>query len=209
MAGSIYLEIDASEFNEDINRLKSAMQPEQFNRAMYGIFQRTGRHVASILKKDLPKEYEVKPGEVGRAVKKASLTMGGNGVGCSIPITAARKSIGGGGSGFTAYGYRRGWNSLKGKYRVKAKIVKAGQSTLPGNASSYGGMPPFRNIPSKLGGLTFTRAGKDRLPIMKMSGIAIPQMPMNRSESDVQHDIKVYLEKQIEQRLYALLLNGR
>lgn len=44
---------------------------------------------------------------------------------------------------------------------------------------------------------------------MKLTGIAIPQMPMNRSEADVQRDIKEYLEKQMEQRFMALMRIGR
>ena len=204
MAG-VYLEIDASDLSGQIERLKLVMTEQQFINAMHGIFNRTGSHVKTILKNDLPNEYEVKAGEIGRAVQRAKVTSGGLGVGCCIPIVAPRKSIGG---GFSASGGAHGWNSLKRRYRVKARIVKSGQSTLPAQASSYGGQPPFRNLGSSLGGLTFTRAGKGRLPIMKMSGIAIPQMPMNRSEGEVQKDIKDFLEKEMERRFTALLATG-
>lgn len=207
MAMGVYLDIDASDLNEKMARLRSVMTEQQFTNAMHGIFNRTGGHVRKILKTDLPHQYEAKPGEIGRAVQKARVTSGGLGVGCSIPIVAPRKNIGGG--GFPASGGAHGWNSLRRKYRVKARIVKSGQSTLPAQASSYGGQPPFRNLGSKLGGLTFTRAGKDRLPIEKVSGIAIPQMPMNRSEPEVQKDIKEYLEKEMERRFNALLATGR
>ena len=73
----------------------------------------------------------------------------------------------------------------------------------------YGGQPPFRNIGSSLGGLTFTREGQSRLPIRPVMGIGIPDMPLNRSEPVVQKDIKDYLERQIEQRFMAFLMNGR
>lgn len=202
MAGGVYLEIDASELSGEIERLRSVMTPAQFNRVMYGIFKRTGGHVRKVLKTDLPKEYYAKPGEIGKAVGNPKVTMGGLGVGCTIPIRGARKSIGG---GFTASGGAHGWNSLRRKYRVKSRIVKAGQSTLPQYMSSYGGQPPFRNLGSKLGGLTFTRAGKGRLPILKVSGIAIPQMPMNRSEGDVQRDILNYMEQRIEHEFQRVI----
>lgn len=201
-----YLEVDASDLKDTINRLKSVMTEQQFTNAMHGIFNRTGNHVKAILKKDLPQKYEVKPGDIGKAVKKGRVTTGGLGVGCCIPIVAPRRSIGG---GFSASGGAHGWNSMKRRYRVKSRIVKSGQSTLPQNMSTYGGLPPFRNLGSKLGGLTFTRAGKERLPIMKVSGIAIPQMPINRSEADVQKDIKDYLEKEIERRFNYLLMSGK
>lgn len=209
MAGDgIYLDVDARDLKSKIDMLKLVMTDRQFENAMYGIFKRTGGHVKKILRSDLPKQYEIKPKEVGQAVKSPKVTSGALGVGCSIPIVAARRSIGPG--GFSASGGAHGWNSLRRKYRVKARIVKSGQSTLPAEASSYGGQPPFRNLSAKkLNGLAFTRAAKGRLPIEKMTGIAIPQMPMNRSEADVQKDIKDYLEKEMERRLNALLKYGR
>jgi len=210
MAGlGFSLEIDSTECMKTIGILEAAMKPEQFNNAMYGIFNRTGGHVRKILRSDLPRQYEVKPSEISQAVKRATVTRSGLGVGCCIPIVAPRKNIGGGGRGFSASGGAHGWNSLKRRYRVKARIVKSGQSTLPQDMNSYGGEPPFRNLGSTLGGLTFTREGKGRLPIRKVSGIAIPQMPLNRSEEDVQKDIMQYLAKETERRLFALLATGR
>ena len=52
---------------------------------------------------------------------------------------------------------------------------------------------------------TFTRAGKSRLPILKVSGIAIPQMPLNRSEAEVQKDIQDYMMQRFEHELNWLL----
>ena len=54
VAGGIYLDIDASELDAQIDRLKSALTPARVNQVMYGIFQRTGGHVRKILKEDLP-----------------------------------------------------------------------------------------------------------------------------------------------------------
>ena len=203
MAAPIMLEIDASELDAEINRLRNVLTPARFNQVMYRIFQRTGGHVRRILQSDLPHQYYVKPSEVGAAVKRARVTSGALGVGCVIPITGAKKTIGG---GFSASGGAHGWASLHRRYRVKSRIVKAGQSTLPMSMGSYGGMPPFRNLGSRLGGVTFTRAGKDRFPIMKVVGIAIPQMPMNRSEAEVQADITAYLRAQMEHEFQWLMM---
>lgn len=192
---SIYLEIDASELQGKINALKAVVTPERFNQIMYSIFQRTGGHVRMVLRQDLPVDYHVKAGQINAAVGSPKMTSGAGGVGCAIPIRDSRGTIGG---RYGASGGAHGWNSLKRKYRVKGKVVKAGVSTLPTHMSSYGGQPPFRNLGSKLGGLTFTRAGKGRFPIKKVVGIAIPQMPMNRSQAEVQKDILEYMEKRIE-----------
>ena len=206
MAEYFQVTVDASDLQDKIERLRVNMSQEQFERAMYGIFNRTGRHVSAILRKDLPQKYEVRPGEISAAVKSPKLTMGGGGVGCIIPIQAPRGKIG---SQYDASGGAHGWNNVKykRKYKVKAKIVKGVQSTLP--EKWHSGYPPFRNLGSKLGKLTYARSNKQRGPIMKLTGIAIPQMPMNRSEADVQRDIKEYLEKQMEQRLMALMRIGR
>ena len=204
MAQIFTMEIDASDLQDKITRLQANMTEAQFERAMYGIFQRTGRHVAQILRNDLPQKYEVKPGDISASVKSPQLSMGFGGVGCSIPIRAVRGKIG---SQYRASGGAHGWNSVKRKYKVKARVLKGAQSTLP--AKWHSGYPPFRNLGSKLGGLTFARSSKARGPILKLTGIAIPQMPLNRSEADVQQDIKEYLEKQMEERFMALMRIGK
>ena len=205
----VYLEIDASDLSSEIERLESVMQPKQFENAMYGIFKRTTRHVRMILKKDLPKQYRVKSSEIQAAVSTGTVVRSpGMGVGCTIPVRGPRGDIGG---KYKAFGGARGWESLHKKYRVRARIVKSGTSVLPGRMpGNYGGNPPFRNLAApSLHGLAFTRKTKERFPIMKVTGIAIPQMPPNRSEPDVQGDIKDYMQRQIEQRFRALIMNGR
>ena len=196
---SVYLEVDASELKHEMNRLASVMTPEKFNRIMGGIFRRTGGHVRMILRKDLPKEYNITGGPVGKAVKNARVTIGGTSSGCSIPVVDSRRHLGGGGRGYTAKGYRSGWKALtSGPYPISVHVYRGSWGTLPSHLPSYGGQPPFRNIPSRLGGLTFTREGRARLPIRPVMGDAIPQMPMNRSEPDVQNDIKDYMFKRME-----------
>lgn len=199
MSSGIYLEIDASDLSKEIERLQGVLKPERFDRVMYGVFARTGQHVRGVLKKDLPKEYRVKAGEVGVAVKGARVTSGGtSGVGCVIPVVGPRRTIGG---DYKATGGAHGWISLRKKYRVKARIVVSAQSMLPVKMETYGGEAPFRNLGSKLGKIAYTRLGKERLPIVRVEGVAIPQMPMNRSEEDVQKDILAYMEKRIEHEI--------
>lgn len=200
---AISLEIDATELMDKTEKLRERLTNEQFEKAMRRVFQRTGTHVKKILKQDIPKEYHVTAGSVAAAVGGAQVSGGGGSVGCSIPVRGPRLNIG---SKFKASGGAHGWNTLRrGKYKINAKIVKAGTSTLPGNMPSYGGQPPFRNLGSSLMPLTWTRAGKSRFPIMKVSGIAIPQMPTNRSEGDVQNDIKDYMYKRMEHEFEYIL----
>ena len=131
--------VDASDLMGRINTLSALMKPEAFHNAMYGIMQRTGGHVKKILREDIPHEYYFKPGEVAGAVGTPKLSFGAGGVGCTIPIRAPRKKIGGG--GFGAFGGKRGWNSLHGgKYHIRANIVKDGRSTLPLEADTVAGI---------------------------------------------------------------------
>lgn len=214
MGKTIWVTIDASDTKKQLDRLAKVMTPEQFNRCLYGIFRRTGGHVRKILRTDLPHDYHVRAGDISSAVNGISVTSGGvGGVGCTIPIRDTRGDLGG---RYKAIGGTHGWaplrmsKSRRAKKRIKAKIVKAGISTLPQNMpESYGGQPPFRNFNApSLHGLVFTRKGKARLPIQKGMGIAIPQMPMNRSEEEVQADIKKYLEDRINHEFMRLIGGG-
>ena len=202
---NITLEVDTKETKALIDQMYYAMKPAQFEHALYGIYKRTGGHVRAVLKKDLPKSYKVKAGDVGYAVKNPKMM----GHGCIIPIRDKRKNIG---TGFTASGGAHGWNVRKGKrYKIKAKILKAGSSVLPDAMPppGYTGNPPFRNLSSPMPKLTFTRKGKARLPILKVSGIAIPQMPTNRAQDDVQDDIAVWLQKQVRERFLYMCRTGK
>ena len=136
---------------------------------------------------------------------RAARVSFGNNVSCVIPIVKERGKIGGSGM-YGARGGARGWN-IKGKYTVKASILKGGRSALPGNLPNMGGQPPFRNISApKLNGITFTRKGKGKFPIAPVEGIAIPQMPLNRSKDAIEKDVKELLEKRMEHVLEQVLL---
>lgn len=192
----VYLEIDASELTDRIERLHNLLQPDKFQRIMYDIYKRSAGTIRKAVKTDLPHQYVIKPGEVGSAIGSPRIT----GWSCSIPVRGPKRKIG---PQFKAGGGRvHGWDTLRrGKYNVTAKIVKAGQSTLPGTMSSYGGQPPFRNWGSKLMPQVYTRAGKARGPILPVSGIAIPQMPMNRSRDEVQKDVLDTMKKRLEHEI--------
>lgn len=203
----IILEVDATDLLKESRRLALVMTPEQMNTAMRRVYRRTGGHVRKVLKKDLPRQYNVKAGEVGKAVRNAQVQSSGTGIGCIIPVVGVRKSIGGKGktNGFPASGGAHGWK-IRRKYKVKSKIVRSNVSVLPYHVPSYGGMPPFRNLSAPdLHGVTFTREGKERFPIKKVSGIAIPQMPTNRSADDVQNDIRVYLQDRIDHEIRFII----
>ena len=182
------------------------LSEQRFHSVIASEFRRLRTPVKKILGDDVPQEYEVKAATVRGAVKAARVSVGSN-VSCIIPIMKERGKIGGSGM-YGARGGARGWN-IKGKYTVKASILKGGTSILPGNLPNMGGQPPFRNISApKLRGITFTRKGQSRFPIAPVEGIAIPQMPMNRSKGAIEKDVKELLEKRMEHVLEQVLLGN-
>ena len=193
----VYIEIDASEAVQLLNRIQLLVKPEQFRRIVYNVYKRTGRHVITVMKKDVSHDYAVKQKEIAKAVGKPKLSMYSGEIGCTIPIKGNRGAIGG---MFSASGSAKGWQSVRKKYRVKTHVIRGARKPLPKQMSDIGGLPPFRNSTAPdLHNVTFTRVTKDRLPIRKIVGIAIPQMPMNRSRDAVQDDIIKFMMKRIEQ----------
>lgn len=202
---AVYLNIDTSDAAGLIERVRAAHTRKEFETVMYRAFKRTGAKVKTIMAQELPTQYEVKPNLVRSAVGSPKTTIGGTGVSCCIPIEGTRHSIGG---TFSATGGAHGWNVRKGKrYKISARIIKSARSTLPTEMDTYGGEPPFRNL--SYSKVAFTRKGKDRLPIAKVVGIGIPQMPMNRSQQDVQDDIMETLMKRIEHEHQYLISKCR
>lgn len=193
----VYIEIDASETVQLLNRIQILVKPEQFRQIVYRVYKRTGRHVITAVKKSVSHDYAVKQKEVEKAIGKPKLSMYSGEIGCTIPIKGNRGAIGG---MFSASGSAKGWQSVRKKYRVKTHVIRGARKPLPKQMSDIGGFPPFRNSTAPdLHNVTFTRVTKDQLPIRKIVGIAIPQMPMNRSRDAVQDDIIKFMMQRIEQ----------
>lgn len=193
----VYIEIDASETLELLNRIQILVKPEQFRQIVYRVYKRTGRHVITAVKKSVSHDYAVKQKEVEKAIGKPKLSMYSGEIGCTVPIKGNRGAIGG---MFSASGSAKGWQSVRKKYRVKTHVIRGARKPLPKQMSDIGGFPPFRNSTAPdLHNVTFTRVTKDQLPIRKIVGIAIPQMPMNRSRDAVQDDIIKFMMQRIEQ----------
>lgn len=94
MAIDLHIEIDDAELQRDMNALKAACTPENFNRAMYRVFARTGSTIKRIVKTDVPHQYEVRPGEVAATIGRPQMTSSAMGVGCVIPVVGPRRYIG-------------------------------------------------------------------------------------------------------------------
>lgn len=201
--GGANIYVDVSDLMQTIEMMRSVMTEEAFAEMLRRTFMDAGRKVKTIVRTEIPQDYEVTAGWAGSAVGFPKMG-GGSGISVTIPIKGARGSIGGrfpatGGS-FSRKGYTYTRNgktiTVKGRRinkQIRAKIVKGQSSTLPATMDHQGGQPPFM-----IHGVAFTRkqAGKSH-PIAHVVGLGVPQMPINRSKDDVQNAIKDVVETRL------------
>ncbi len=193
-----YLNIDASDLNDKIKKLRAVHTEEEMKLLMTRALRRTGQHVKTILKRQIPKQYNARPTWIGQNVlaPKIGPGAGGSPVGCVIPLKGVRGVLGArfpisGGRGRPKKGVKR---------RISTKLLKGARSTLPNKLPNQGGNPPFIVQGGKTGGkkVVFTRRTDRPLPIVRVVGLSVPRMPLNRASSDVQQDIVDMLEKRME-----------
>lgn len=208
-----YLYVDCSELNGLLHEMAAQLTPDNFDRLMRRSLSEVGRRSKKIIREAIQKEYYASTRWVNGSIKGAKIEGGGGSLLCRIPVISEKGGIGG---EFSAGGGAYGWNPPA--YRITAQITKNGTSTLPPRMTHQGGQPPFRNLgerttskrnpnrklkkpviekKSKGGGVVFTRTGKSRLPIKKVSGIAIPQMPLNRGRPEVESELFGLAEKRV------------
>ena len=181
MRGAIY--VDISDLMGTITEMKSCLGGQKFQTMMNRTFRETGAKVKAIVRKEVPKQYEVTAAWAGGAVGSPQMQK----MGVVIPIRGKRGSIGG---TFHAMAWQRG---RKVRGRVRAKIVKGNISVLPETMKHQGGQPPFM-----AGGVAFTRRfAKKAYPIVHVVGLGVPQMPVNRSRASVEGEIRETLEKRL------------
>ncbi|MGN0996540.1 MAG: hypothetical protein ACI4PG_06505 [Candidatus Ventricola sp.] len=199
--------IDTSDAVHKMRALSTALSPNEMKQLERRVMLRSGRKVKTIVKKEVPKEYHVTSGIVGKDIK--AMRMGSAGVGagdvsCTIPIEGKRHIIGG--KTFPARGGRHGWKGVfTGKrYKITAQILRGQSSTLPTAIGNQDDHAPFRNYDaSRLNNATFVRRPSAGMPprnkpISRVVGIAVPQMPMNRAEHAVQEEIGDFMQKRVE-----------
>ena len=190
---TLQISFDTSDVTAKLNIMRMGLSPARMNEILFWICDKTGRKVKKIMKNDLPPEY-VAPGSwVGKAVQSPHRS----GVGCIVPIKSTKATIGG--KTVKAQGGVAGWEALKyaGKpYPIYAKILAGSSSQLP---KQIDGFAPFRNTSAgKLHGAVFVRTSKNRFPIKSVSALAVPQMPLNRSEDLVTNDLIAELGRQVD-----------
>ena len=189
---SIY--VDMSDLQSKIEHLRLVLTKEQFEKVMYRTFGEVGRRAKTLIAKEVVQDYAVTQKWVKDNTGSYQLSMGGAfPVTCTIPLKGHKGSIGGRFALSSPVRSRR-------EGRVRARIVRDQVSTLPQRMENQGGNPPF-----VAEGVAFTRRTKARLPIVRVVGLGVPQMPLNRSEPSVQEDIKTYMYNRMEHEFQRII----
>ena len=193
--GGAYLKVDMSDVERLLDQLRGVMTREMFERLMYRTFGEVGRRSKTIISRAVRQEYAAQDGWIRQNILRYQLTMGGEfPVTCKIPLRGAKGVIG---PRFKASGGRRG-------RALTATILRGKRSRLPSVMSHQGGQPPFMS-----GGVAFTRRGASRLPIVRVVGLGVPQMPLNRSAEETADKILELTGNRLEHNFNFMLGSGR
>lgn len=205
--------MDISELTNLTQYMKEKLGNDNFKKLMRTSLREAGRRCKKPIRQGIQQEYHAPTPWVNQAIGAPIIGDGEGGVYFKIPLKGERGDDGG---TFHAGGSHYGWNPPP--YRVTVNILKGKVGQLPMSMTSYGGQPPFRNTgerttnarnpnkklkkpvvtkKGKLNGLVFTRAGKSRLPITKVAGIAVPQMPLNQARPYVEDRILKITEERV------------
>lgn len=212
--GKAFLELDVSDVRAKAQALTNALSHETVMKVMRTTIYETSRQVKTLTKKRIREQYKVGQTPILQSLGQPKISVGTE-VSCLIPVRRARGTISTGGMSSGSY--------LALKRGPSAKILVAGNSRLPRSKGS--GRIHFYVPSGRLQGHIMVRhedgkrwKGKRRdkngHEVGKVSrvgslshgvGIAIPQMPVNRSAKDIQNDAAEFMLKRLEHNIQAVL----
>lgn len=173
--GNNFLDVDLSDLRGKIDFMRGSLTRQKYEQMLYRTFGEVGRSARSMISKEVTEDYAVTQEWVRSQIQNYRLTFGGGfPVTCSIPIKGTKGGIG------RRFKLKRPARDGK-RGKIFTQIVKTNESLLPQTMSNQGGNPPFI-----AGGMVFTRRKNSRLPIVRVVGLGVPQMPLNRSGPDIQ-----------------------
>ena len=200
--GNNAIYVDASQLTDKLTRMRDALGEENFRKLMVRTFRRTASKAATIISQDVRKEYPVKDGWVRGAIKTPKVTTGGEYIaGCTIPMSGV-KGLEGPNQTFKLD--NRGRSA-----RLKPILVKkGGRKPLPMRLKNQGNNPPFlANGRHGVGLMVMTRRTKFRHPIVRVGGLSLPQMPMNRSENQISEDLIKFTQARLDHEFDYMMRN--
>lgn len=198
------IKVDISPAMNVINGLKKQLSPKMFDECIGITIRDAGnRAVKKIIKQEVPKEYRVTTGWIGKKVEKAKISGFGGSMSCVVPVKGERGTLGGifaAGGGGLAKGRAHGNKKLRkikrrGKSGITADVLRGKTSRIPDELKNQGGNPPFR-LPN---GAVMTRTKKGPYPIARVVGRSVPQMVDKQFEKRLQKPINDYIVKRMNE----------
>lgn len=174
----IYL--DATQALQTLGEAREILSPEENNRLLRLVLVDVGRKTKTVIKETVVKDYEVKQNWVADKVGFPEVEDG-KGLKVVVPVRGARGSIG---MVYPIYGRR------KMKRRLRARIVKSDITVLPEKMEHQGGNPPF-----VADNVMYTRRTKKSHPIVRVVALGVPQMPINRSQEEIEKQLIGHMEE--------------
>lgn len=190
--GAAYLTVDVHEVQETIDLLRTTLTKEKFNSLMGRTFGETERKAKTLIKREVVKDYAVTQAWVAKHILRGSVSVGAN-VQCVIPISGARGIIG---PRFKTKSWKKG-------KPISAKILKGASSILPSKMDHQGGNPPFM-----VNGTAYTRKTSESKPLVRVAGLGVPQMPLNRSADRVAEQLVKYMGTRLDHN-FNYMFGGR
>ncbi len=195
--GNNYLYVDLSDVKPKLEYMQSVLKKAEYEKLMYRTFAEVGRKAKTMVAKEVQQDYVVTQQWVKSQIGAYKLQFGGQfPVTCTIPLKGVKGSIGG------RFPLSSPARSRRQGY-VRSTIVKGQISTMPPHMTNQGGNPPF-----VANGVAYTRRTAERLPIVRVVGLGVPQMPLNRSQDKVQDSILDYTERRLDHH-FARMLSGK
>lgn len=174
------IRIDASQALQKISEAQKMLSPDRCREYMRLTLTDTGRAAKSVISDTVVEDYVVTK---SWAADKVGYPQVSGGLTVIVPVRGSRGVIG------PTYPIA-GASGGKKKRRIKANIVRSGVSTLPTKMSNQGGNPPFIAK-----GMVYTRRSGKRYPIVRVVGLGVPQMPINRSQAKIEKKLLAEMEK--------------
>lgn len=174
------IHIDATQALQTLSEAQKLLSPGKCRELLLLTLTDTGRAAKSVIGDTVTEDYVVTK---GWAADKVGFPQVSGGLTVIVPVRGSRGVIG------LVYPIA-GASGGKKKRRIKASIVRSGVSTLPAKMSNQGGNPPFIGK-----GMVYTRKTSKRYPIVRVVGLGVPQMPINRSKEKIEKKLLAEMEK--------------
>ena len=183
------LTLDMSDLRTKSRAMQAAMSEEQFRKLIYRTMSEVGKRGKTIIAREVVKQYAVTQTWARECIQNYTVKWAGKDIDCWIPMSGHKGVIG------------KTFKRAGGKRNISAKIVKGKVSKLPNVFDNRGGNAPF----VAQDGVVYTRRTKKALPIVRISGLGLPQMPINLASEDVQDAFLDLAGKRLEHNFSYLM----